>query len=177
MARNIYPVAEPVRKKSSVIAETSNPRSELERWNTRQKEGTPIRDLDLQGKVLLWIMETLGEKPKGFSDFDHWIKDGSVLVKVMQLMVFNSVPIDVVMPTKGFESAEERVNLLIKYFRKLGVPETFIFSVEDLCELRDVPKVVRCMAALAKLNGVDAFNDIDIENVANNNKVTNGRSH
>lgn len=74
----------------------------LARICTKQKLGTPIvsvypssstssssnfllshyqRDIDLQQKVLNWIMEVTDEKPKGRTDFDHWLHDGTILVK------------------------------------------------------------------------------------------------
>jgi hypothetical protein len=36
----------------------------LERMNTRQKPGTPLRDITLQHRVLFWIIDVVGEKPK-----------------------------------------------------------------------------------------------------------------
>lgn len=35
----------------------------------------------LQKKVLHWIMDMLDEKPRGKTDFDHWLSDGAILVK------------------------------------------------------------------------------------------------
>ena len=110
---------------------------------------------------MTWMMNVLQEKPKGFSDYDHWIRDGTVLVKMMTHMVFNSVPMDMIMPVKGLNSKEERVNILIKYFHKLGVPPKYIFDLDDLCELKNVPKVTRCMAMLAKVvSFVQFLNDM-----------------
>jgi hypothetical protein len=50
------------------------------------------RDLELEHKVLQWIMSIIHEKP--VKDYDHFIQDGSVLSKVMTSIVFNSVPLE-----------------------------------------------------------------------------------
>jgi len=50
------------------------------------------RDLELEHKVLQWIMSIIHEQPT--QDYDHFIQDGSVLSKVMTSIVFNSVPLE-----------------------------------------------------------------------------------
>ena len=39
------------------------------------------RDIDLQQRVLNWIIEILDERPKGKMDYDEWLRDGTILVK------------------------------------------------------------------------------------------------
>ena len=46
---------------------------------------------------------------------------------------------------------EDRVKLLLYHLRRLGIPENFLFSQDDLIELKNVPKVTRCIATLAKM--------------------------
>ena len=41
----------------------------------------PQRDIGLQERVLNWIIEILDERPKRSMDYDHWIQDGTILVK------------------------------------------------------------------------------------------------
>ena len=46
---------------------------------------------------------------------------------------------------------EDRVKLLLYHLRRLGIPENFLFAQDDLIELKNVPKVTRCIATLAKM--------------------------
>ena len=43
------------------------------------------------------------------------------------------------------------MKLLRKYLRKYGVSEEYIFKEEDLTEFKNIPKVTRCFAMLAKM--------------------------
>ena len=43
------------------------------------------------------------------------------------------------------------MKLLRKYLRKYGVAEEYIFEEEDLTEFKNIPKVTRCFAMLAKM--------------------------
>ena len=70
---------------------------------------------------------------------------------VLQCVMFNSVPLDLVMPTKGLNTKEERVKVLLKYLRKYGVPEEYMFDEDDLFQFKNIPKVTRCFAMLAKM--------------------------
>ena len=62
------------------------------------------RDLELEHKVLQWIMSIIHEKPTSL-DYDHFIQDGSVLSKVMTSIVFNSVPLEQIDDNWGVVSA------------------------------------------------------------------------
>ena len=73
------------------------------------------------------------------------------LITVMQYVMFNSVPMDLVMPIKGLNKKEDRVKMLLKYLRKFGIPEEYIFTESDLFEFKNIPKVTRCIAMLAKM--------------------------
>lgn len=73
------------------------------------------------------------------------------LFTVMQYVMFNSVPMDLVIPIKGLNSKEDRVKMLLKYLRKFGIPEEYIFTESDLFEFKNIPKVTRCIAMLAKM--------------------------
>ena len=48
-------------------------------------------------------------------------------------------------------NTEERVKMLLKYLKRYGVPEKYLFEMEDLIEMKNMPKVTRCMAMLAKM--------------------------
>ena len=50
------------------------------------------RDLDLEQRVLQWIVSVVHEKPS--TDYETFIQDGSILSRVMVNIVFNSVPLE-----------------------------------------------------------------------------------
>ena len=84
---------------------------------------------------------------------------------VLQYLMFNSVPMDFVAPApmQTLNSKEERIKCLLKYFRRFGVPEEFLFNEADLFDFKNVPKVTRCVAMLAKMAKVPAFESLDVQ--------------
>ena len=50
------------------------------------------RDLELEQRVLSWIVSVVQEEPS--LDYETFIQDGSILSKVMTNIVFNSVPLE-----------------------------------------------------------------------------------
>ena len=90
-------------------------------------------------------MEVTDERPKGGQDYDHWIHDGTVLVKsnthgvlfvatiialvprisVMQYVMFNSVPLELVLPIQGLNTKEDRVKvnwlMCLKVFHRISL--------------------------------------------------------
>jgi hypothetical protein len=53
--------------------------------------------------------------------------------------------------SQNLSSREERIKLLRKYLRRYGVPDEYIFEERDLAEFKNIPKVTRCFAMLAKM--------------------------
>ena len=49
------------------------------------------------------------------------------------------------------KEVEDRVKLLLYHLRGFGIPPQFLFQKEDLIELKNIPKVTRCIATLAKM--------------------------
>merc|ERR1712029_237043 len=147
------------------------------------------RDIPLQQTVLKWLMHTLNEMPKGKADYDKWISDGTVLVRALQCVHFNSVPIDCDLTGGQLENQKsqlqrqntkdslnlgtvdherqkiihDRIKVLINHLLDYGIQDKYIFRIEDLMELKNVPKVTRCIAMMAKLSGAKAFEDVEIE--------------
>ena len=89
--------AEQVRGEISYLTSDSTKKDRLEKMNTKQRPGTPLvrfaalrrflivdrqRDPGLQHKVLYWIIDIMGEGPRGKTDFDHWIQEPTVLARV-----------------------------------------------------------------------------------------------
>lgn len=112
------------------------------------------RDLELEHGVLQWIMSIIHEKPS--VDYDHFIQDGSVLSKVMTSIVFNSVPLEQIEDNWGVNPVKDRVKAVIREIRRYGVVD--VFEPEELIELKNVPKVTRCLAQLSKLAASDKDN-------------------
>lgn len=121
---------------------------------TRNKAIKTSRDLELEQKVLQWIVSLIQEKPT--TDYDHFIQDGSVLSKVMTSIVFNSVPLEQIDDNWGTNPAMDRVKTVIREIRRYGVVD--VFEPMDLIDLRNVPKVTRCLAQLSKLAASDKTN-------------------
>ena len=67
----------------------------------------------------------------------------------MTSIVFNSVPIEDIDQTWGANPQVDRVRALIREIKRYGVID--VFEAEDLLELRNIPKVTKCLAQLSKL--------------------------
>ena len=87
---------------------------------------------------------------------------------VLQSVMFNSLPVDM-MESNGTKSDKQkknsissdaklhegqirgRIEMLLKYLRKYGVPEKHLFEVHELQDMSNIPKVTRCIAMLGKM--------------------------
>jgi len=112
------------------------------------------KDLELERKVLQWIVSVVKEKPT--TDYDRFIQDGTILSKLMISIVFNSVPIEQIYTNWGINPVLDRVKSLIHEMRRYGVTE--LFEPKDLMELRNIPLVTKSLAQLCKLAAADSTN-------------------
>lgn len=64
-------------------------------------------------------------------------------------IVFNSVPMEDIDQSWGSNPSVDRIKAVIREIKKYGVQD--VFEVEDLLEMRNIPKVTRCLAQLSKL--------------------------
>ena len=100
--------------------------------------------------------------------------------------MYNSISMDMVVgPVAKVEKIEDQLELFVDYARNFGVPQVsiqprscdcvckcrlclfqeFLFDpVEDLMLLKDIPKVTRCLALMAKMANVKEFENVTIEN-------------
>jgi len=124
---------------------------ELRVAEAAQRVAKTTKDLELERKVLQWIMSIVNEEPS--TDYDRFIQDGSILSKVMTSIVFNSVPLEQIDDCWGVNPALDRVKAVIREIRRYGVVE--VFEPEDLIELRNIPAVTKCLAQLSKLAASD----------------------
>ena len=67
----------------------------------------------------------------------------------MTSIVFNSVPMEDIDQTWGSNPSHDRVQAVIREIRRYGVEN--VFEPEDLIEMRNIPKVTKCLAQLSKL--------------------------
>lgn len=116
------------------------------------------RDTVLENKVLKWIMSVINEEPN--TDYDHFIQDGSVLSKVMTSIVFNSVPLEDIDQSWGSNPAHDRVTAVIREIKRYGVVD--VFEPQDLIEMKNIPKVTKCLAQLSKLAASDKDNLLNV---------------
>jgi len=112
------------------------------------------RNAELEIKVIDWIESVLGERPT--TSYEEFIRDGRIIARVMTSIVFNSVPMHDIDCDWGINPALDRVKALIREIKRYGVID--VFEVEDLLELKNVPKVTKCLAQLSKLAASDKDN-------------------
>merc|ERR1711892_1537239 len=112
------------------------------------------KDLELERKVLQWIVSVVKEKPT--TDYDRFIQDGTVISKLMVRIVFNSVPIEQIYTNWGINPVLDRVKSVIHEMRRYGVTE--LFEPKDLMEMRNIPLVTKSLAQLCKLAAADSTN-------------------
>merc|ERR1712129_37642 len=112
------------------------------------------KDLELERKVLQWIVSIVKVKPP--TDYEKFIQDGTILAKLMISIVFNSVPVEQVYTNWGISPVLDRVKSVIHEMRRHGVNE--MFEPEDLMELRNIPLVTKSLAQLCRLTSADTTN-------------------
>jgi len=112
------------------------------------------RNAELELKVVDWIESVLGERPT--KSYESFIQDGRVISKIMTRIVFNSVPMEEIETTWGSKPEISRVKTLIREIKRYGVID--VFEAEDLIELKNIPKVTKCLAQLSKLAASDKDN-------------------
>ena len=75
-----------------------------------------------------------------------------LIFRVMTTLDFNSVPSDPFSMISGGSNTERlRIQTLIESMTNYGVPQKFLFKVEDLLDKYNIPKVVRCLEEVEKL--------------------------
>ena len=72
------------------------------------------RDPGLQHKVLYWIIDIMGEGPRGKTDFDHWIQEPTVLARVIRASLFSD--------QKKIENEEPQFENIKNEFMKMVDP-------------------------------------------------------
>ena len=54
----------------------------------------------------------------------------------------------------------DRIKTLLKYLKKYGVPEQYLFEVNQLKEMTNIPKVTRCIANLTPFMDSNSYSAV-----------------
>ncbi|XP_018012660.1 uncharacterized protein LOC108669765 isoform X1 [Hyalella azteca] len=107
-----------------------------------------MRDSIKESQILIWIYNMIDEAAR--VDFEFFLKDGCILCKLMNRIVPNCIPEEEI-TWEGARSKQKNINNFLKAAEKYGVPKAKLFFPEDLLHLRHLPRVTRCIYALAKI--------------------------
>lgn len=108
-------------------------------------------DTDLEERLMDWITAQTGvERPgAGKSEFQMWLKDGSVLCELMNSLNGNK-NIKIKSSTMAFKQMEQ-ISMFLTAAEKYGITKTDMFQTVDLFEGKDLAAVQRTLMALGCL--------------------------
>merc|ERR1711936_72807 len=110
------------------------------------------RDKTREHCITKFITSTIQINKPEDVDFADWIQDGIILTNLITTLDFNSISRDPWAMCNGGSSSEDlRVENLIEGFKNYGVQPKFLFTVQDLLDKYNIPKVVRCLEEVEKL--------------------------
>ncbi|KAK3888923.1 hypothetical protein Pcinc_007053 [Petrolisthes cinctipes] len=101
---------------------------------------------------MIWIYNMIDEAAR--VDYEFFLKDGCILCKLMNRIVPGCIPEDTI-TWEGVRSKQINMRNFLQQAETYGVPKVKLFHVEDLLHLRHIPRVTRCIYALAKLVSED----------------------
>lgn len=106
------------------------------------------RNKYVESEIALWIEAVLND-PIPPKDFDDLLRDGVLLCRVMNTLK----PGCVSKIQKPWTKDNQRANIqaFLDAVRSYGVPEEYIFAIEDLHEKRNIPNVIKTMIFLGKV--------------------------
>ncbi|XP_071525801.1 myophilin-like [Panulirus ornatus] len=111
-----------------------------------------MRDTIKENDILIWIYNMIDEPAR--VDFEFFLKDGCILCKLMNRIKPGCIPEDTI-TWEGARSKQINIRNFLEHAEAYGVPKAKLFHVEDLLHLRHIPRVTRCIYALAKLVAED----------------------
>ncbi|EEZ98030.1 myophilin [Tribolium castaneum] len=106
------------------------------------------RNKELEGEVLTWIFQVLGEPlPKG--EFEDILRDGVVLCNLMNKLAPGSVK---KIQAKGTNfQLMENIQRFQQAAKNYGLPQEEIFQTADLFERRNISQVALSLFALGRI--------------------------
>ncbi|XP_042878200.1 myophilin-like [Penaeus japonicus] len=111
-----------------------------------------MRDTIKENDILIWIYNMIDEAAR--VDFEFFLKDGCILCKLMNRIKPGCIPEETI-TWEGARSKQKNIKNFLEQAEAYGVPKEKLFHPEDLLHLRNVPRVTRCIYALAKLVAQD----------------------
>ncbi|XP_050726729.1 myophilin-like [Eriocheir sinensis] len=105
------------------------------------------RDAIKENEILIWIYNMIDEVAR--VDFEFFLKDGCILCKLMNRIKPGCIPEETI-TWEGARSKQTNIKNFLHEAEAYGVPKAKLFHVEDLLHLRHIPRVARCIWALAK---------------------------
>lgn len=114
-------------------------------------------DEELASQIMQWIRNLLNESSiptDGSTDSVYeTLKDGTVLCKVVNCLVPNTIPASKIKPSKMAFKCMETISLFLESCSKLGVRDQELFQSVDLWERQNLSSVLMCIQALARTTG------------------------
>uniref|UniRef100_A0A6A7FPI7 Myophilin-like isoform X3 n=1 Tax=Hirondellea gigas TaxID=1518452 RepID=A0A6A7FPI7_9CRUS len=110
--------------------------------------GPHQRDSIKESQILIWIYNMIDDAAR--VDFEFFLKDGCILCKLMNRILPGCIP-EADITWEGARSKQKNIGNFLREAEKYGVPKAKLFFLEDLLHLRHVPRVTRCIYALAKI--------------------------
>lgn len=112
-----------------------------------------MRDNIKESQILIWIYNMIDEPAR--VDYEFFLKDGCILCKLMNRIRPGCIPEDTI-TWEGARSKQINIRNFLKEAEAYGVHKAKLFHLEDLLHLRSIPRVTRCIYALAKLVSQDS---------------------
>jgi len=117
-----------------------------------------MRDFQKESQILIWIYNMIDEAAR--VDFEFFLKDGCILCKLMNRIVPGCIPEEEI-TWEGPRSKQKNIANFLREAESYGVPKARLFFPQDLLQLRNLPRVTRCIYALAKVVQEDTAMDAD----------------
>ncbi|KAG7160555.1 Myophilin-like 1 [Homarus americanus] len=110
-----------------------------------------MRNSIQENDILIWIYNMIDEAAR--VDFEFFLKDGCILCKLMNRIKPGCIPEDTI-TWEGARSKQINIRNFLQQAEAYGVAKAKLFHLEDLLHLRHIPRVTRCIYALAKLEQI-----------------------
>jgi len=107
------------------------------------------RDLDHEYELMQWIAKTIGQHPDSNAEFGEFLKDGTVLCKLMQKLKPGSAP-RISSKSSSF-AISDNIGSFLRAATDYGLRPADLFELTDLTERHNISRVVSTVDALAAL--------------------------
>uniref|UniRef100_A0A914WSN7 Calponin-homology (CH) domain-containing protein n=1 Tax=Plectus sambesii TaxID=2011161 RepID=A0A914WSN7_9BILA len=107
------------------------------------------RDLDHEWELMQWMAKMVGQHADSNAEFGEFLKDGTVLCKLMQKLRPGSVP-RISAKSTSF-AISDNINSFLRAAADYGLRPADLFELTDLTERHNIARVVSTVDALAAL--------------------------